>query len=801
MKKYGVLLALMLITGTFGGITGTLASETGSPLFEGYLIKGEAVLIGPLVVTIADTQKDYGNGEYYAMLIIMKDGKILNAEEKTIQAPDPQKLRALLMDPRFLMALADTEGYNVSQCNAYANDTSAFNACLIANAYGFYQWLNTAPPMELADAVVKTIQTHPELGISEEDIMMEITYPEVTPVAENETIELDVDGEKVYTTVNEVYPNGVRISVSGPPDWRAATLPGLIVSSVEMPQTVQPGETVTVKVHLKNEGAMKVRYVNVFVTPTPLSLNESSSIASALSMALSQSGVAQSVFYPEGSAVQYIEYLEGKENATLTFKIKINPTADVGTYPLYVGVVYTTGLGANMRMLQSYNFVALTVKKSRQGFVEITKVETSPEEISPGDTFRVRFTLVNEGAEPVKAVSLRINSYKVPVQGEVQNVDLSGLSQLPVQGSEALSQNLQDYLNQLMHYLAKQNIEAFLPVGEDNVKYEAELLPSENVTLEFTVKANGKLSNGIYPLRIELKYTSEPDEKEITDERLVGIEVTGKAVLILSKASTSPSKVLPGTDNVEVDFQIDNVGSGAARTVIVRPLLGWPFSFSESSDQMIGLGSLRKGDSAQGSFRVDVAENASSGTYEIPLLVTYTNDLGVEKNTTLKVPVIIGAKPNIEVTGVRFEPEPVQGAEVRVYVTLKNTGGEKATSVLIEGVIRADQPFTLDKRTDYVGDLAPGESGEGVIILEVDKNAIPKDYSVGLRIRAVGDPNQGDDNVYVFEKTIQVSVKENTRTKGNLKNLALGIGALVVVVVLYTYLKGRGERERFKRSE
>ncbi|NJE04243.1 COG1361 S-layer family protein [Thermococcus sp. MV11] len=791
MKCSGFLITALLIFGTFGGIVS--ASETVSPLFEGYLSKGEAVLVGPLLITLADTVKDYGNGEYYAMLVIMKDGKILNAEYKTMLVPDPRKIQFLLLDPTFLLALAETQGYDLTECAEYVNNTPAFDACLLANAYGFYQWLNTAPPREIGEAVVRTIQTHPELGLSEEDVLMEVTYPDVTPVREGETVELDVDGEKAYVTVNEIYPNGVRVSVSGPPEWRTSTLPGLVVTSVEVPQTVQPGETVTVKVHLRNEGAMKVRYLNVFVTPTPMSFNDSSSIASAVSMALSQSGLSQSVFYPEGSAVQYIEYLEGKDNATLTFRIKINPNADTGTYPLYVGVAYFTGLGANMKMLQTYNFVALTVKKSREGFVEITRVETEPGEISPGDRFKVRFTLVNEGAEPVKALSLRINSYQVPVQGEVSNVDLSALSQLPVQGSEQLSQNLQDYLNGLMHQLAKQSIEAFLPVGEDNVKYAAELMPGQNVTLEFTVKANEKLANGIYPLRIELKYLSEPDGKEITDERLVGIEITGKAELMLSKASTSPSRVLPGTDNVEVSFQVDNVGTGTARTVVVKPLPEWPFSLSDSSEQMIGIGSLGKGDSAQGSFRVNVAENASAGTYEIPLLVTYTNELGVKKNVTLTVPVIVGARPRIEVEKVTVEPEPLQGETVNVYITLKNTGGEKATSVMVEGVVKADQPFTLDKRTDYVGDLGPGERGQGVIVLKIDRSAIPKEYSIGLRIRAVGDPSQGDDNVYVFEETVRITVGENTKTESNLRNLAIAIGALVVVVVLYTYLRGRGK--------
>ncbi|ACJ17117.1 hypothetical protein TON_1627 [Thermococcus onnurineus NA1] len=788
MKKIKVvLLGLMLITGLLGS---AVSASTGSPLFEGYLSRGEAILVGPLIISLTDTQKDYGNGEYYAFLVIMKDGKILNAEYKTIYVPDPEKIQRLLLDPEFLLALAETQGYDVSSCSQYVNDTTAFNACLMANAFGFYQWLNTASPKEIANAVVKTIEEHPELGINKEDILMPITYPDITPVREGETVEVDVDDQTVYVTVLEVYPNGIKISISGPPEWRASTAPGVVISSVEIPETVQPGDTVTIKVHLRNEGALKVRYLNVFVSPAPVSFNDSSSIASAVSMALSQSGLSQSVFYPEGSAIQYVEYLDGKENTTLTFRIKINPNADVGTYPLYVGVVYFTGLGANMKMIQGYNFVALTVKKSREGFVEITKVETIPGEISPGDTFTVRFTVENTGAEPIKALSLKITSYQVPVQGEIKNVDLSALSQLPIQGSEALSENLQTALNQIMRELAKQNIDAFLPIGEDNVKYVAELQPGQSTTLEFKIKANDRLENGIYPLRIELKYLSEPDEKEITDERLVGIDVTGRAELILSKVSTSPSKILPGTDNVEVDIQIDNVGTGTARTVIIKPHPTWPFELSETSQQVIGLGSLNKGDSAQTSFRVNVAENASSGTYEIPLLIMYTNSLGVQKNVTLKVPIIIGAKPNIEVVDIRFEPDPLQGESVKVYITLKNTGGEKATSVLIEGVVKADQPFSLDKRTDYVGDLAPGATGEGVIILRIDRDAIPKDYRIQLRIRAVGDPNQGDDNVYVFERTVDVTVKENTKTSTNLRNLAVIVGVLVVIVVIYIH-RGR----------
>lgn len=785
MKKTALVVILMLIL----PLGGELVSATYEALlFDGYMDKEESILVGPLVITLIDTTVNYTTGDEYALFIITKDGQLIGGEYVTIYVPNPDKIKRLMANPEFLAAMAETQGYSLEECMKYANNVTKFNTCMLTNAYGFYQWINHAPPEEIGAAVMETIEEHPELGITKEDITEPITYPETMSIKEGDTVEFMVDNRTVMLSVPEIHPNVARVIVNGPPQWEAATAPGNIVSTVRITEYVYPGDTATVEVTLKNEGATKARYVNVFVSPEPIAFNSTASLASGLSAVLSQE-----VFYPKWSSVQYVEYIEPKKSTTLTFKIKINPNADVGIYPVYVGIVYFTGVGENMRMVQSYNVVALRIYQKRSAFVEITNVETEPMEISPGDTFTVRFTLENPGAEPVKAIRLKISSYKVPVQGEIENVDLSALSQLPVQGSEQLSGNLQDALNQIMERLASQNIEAFLPVGEDNVKYVAELQPGSRTTLEFRIKANDRLENGIYPLRIELKYVTEPNDKEITNERLVGIEITGKAKLILSKASTSPSKVLPGADNVEVSFKIDNVGTGTARTVIVRPLPEWPFTLSESGDQMLGLGSLGKGDSAQGSFRVNVADNASSGTYEIPLLVTYTNDLGMEKNLTLTVPVIIGAKPNIEVVDVRFDPEPLQGETVNVYVKLKNTGGEKATSVLIEGVVKADQPFSLDKRTDYIGDLAPGAVGEGVIVLKVDQNAIPKDYSIGLRIRAVGDPNQGDDNVYVFERTAVITVKENTKTEGNLRKLAIAIGILVVVVVVYTYMRGRKE--------
>ncbi len=915
MKKSGMLLGVMVIMATFN-----IALAQDTVLFEGYLNKGDAILVGPLIITLNDVQKDYLTNQYKAMFIIMKDGKIINANYTVLYIPNPSRMQELLADPEFLAAMAETLGYNPNDPLSYAQ---------------FLAWLATASPEEIADAVFKTINEHPELGINKEDLLMPIRIPQFTYIGENETIELNVDGQKVTVTALDTYPNGARVSISGPYEWKASMIPALITTSIEAPKSVNPGQEFTVKVHLKNEGALKAKYITVMVSPVMLNTgssenqNSQSSMGQALAQALSQSGVVQSALMPVNTSIKYIEYLDGKESETLEFKFKANENAQPGVYPLYVTVIYFFGVGQDVQQMQSFNFVGITVARDsdasfviesiekpkivhpgedfevkiklrnmggdtakdflatiepklnieeqkiqnaqlsgdlpmetktpilvanktdqyyraivrpndeveltfrlhvsedaetgsypltlkltyysgdskdsksqsfefsvqvlrkREAFIEIESIDMEPKKIEPGDEFTLTIKLRNVGEENARAFALKIIPTQVPVQGEIKKVDLSSLQNLPIQGSQAISENLQEALNQILKELAKRNVDAFLPVGEDNVKYVPEIAPNQEATLRFHLKANNKLENGIYPLRIGIEYLSSPDDSKISDERLIGINVLGKEQLIISKVSTSPSRVYPGTHNIEVSLSVENIGSGTARYVLLIPKPQSPFELSDTSEQIINLGTLRQGDSANAVFRINVNEDAKGGSYELPVEIQYKDSLGNSQKIMLNVPIIIHEKPKLVVENVRFDKTPRQGKKVKVYVKVKNVGGEQAENVIIEGVVKASQPFTLTKRTDYIGTLDPGKSGEGVIELSINRDAIPKEYTIQVRIRAVGDKESGDDNVYVFEDSVKIPVQENTKQAHTLKYAGVGVGVLVVLAVLATYMKRR----------
>lgn len=894
-RKLGILVGLIVLSSMFN-----VAMAQSTLLFEGYLDEGESIFVGPLIVHLAKVQQamlDDGSLGYKAMIVVIKDGKPINANYTSIKIPDPQKIQSLLTDPTFLNAMGETLGYNMTDPLQYTQ---------------FLIWLGSASKEEIGEAVFKTIREHPELGISPDDILTTMSFPNFQPIGENETITLDVEGERVTITALQVYPNGAKLSISGPPEWKASTLPAYITSWVEAPKSVNPGEEVTIKVHLKNEGALEARYVTVILSPMMLNMNSNGS-SDALAQTLSQSGLVQSVLLPVEGATRYVEYIEGKEEKVLEFHFKVNENADPGVYPLYINVIYSIGMGQSMEMVQGFNYFGITVAREsdatfelvgvekpekvypgqdfevkvklknmgmeaaknllvklaqstidgagipespilidnssdqqytslvgtnreieytfrlhvkedaktgsyplnlklsyysgdakdektqefrfsvqvlrkNQAYIEIESADT-PKEIEPGDEFTLKIRLKNVGDETARAFSMKIVPGEVQVQGEVTKVDLSAIQNLPIQGSQSISENLQSALNDIMKELAKQSIDAFLPVGEDNARYVAELAPNEETTIEFHLKANEKLENGIYPLKIDINYLSTPDDEKVSDERLIGISVLGREHLIISKVSTSPGRVLAGTNNVEVSLEVENIGSGSARYVILKPLPEKPFELSETSEQLINLGSLRGGDSAKAVFRVNVKDDAKGGGYEIPVKITYRDGNGEEKELTVNVPIIVNEKPKVEVESVRFDKTPAQGEDIKIYVKLKNAGGEQAENVIIEGVVKADQPFTLSKRTDYVGDLNPGEDGEGVLELSINRDAIPKDYTIQVRIRAVGDKESGDDNVYVFEDSIKVPVKENLKTKSNLGKAGILIGILAVLAVIITYMR------------
>jgi len=127
---------------------------------------------------------------------------------------------------------------------------------------------------------------------------------------------------------------------------------------------------------------------------------------------------------------------------------------------------------------------------------------------------------------------------------------------------------------------------------------------------------------------------------------------------------------------------------------------------------------------------------------------------------------------------------PKPGQRASLYVEVKNTGYEKAESVDLRVIRESGQPFDFETRSDFIGTLKPGESATAVLEFDVEQNAVPKEYLLKLLVRATGDSEISDTNVYTQELkasvTVERAAKAESESAKNVLPLLAGAFALVV---------------------
>ena len=133
------------------------------------------------------------------------------------------------------------------------------------------------------------------------------------------------------------------------------------------------------------------------------------------------------------------------------------------------------------------------------------------------------------------------------------------------------------------------------------------------------------------------------------------------------------------------------------------------------------------------------------------------------------------------------------GSKITLEIMLKNVGTEDAEAVDARIIKQSSQPFTFDLRSNYVGELEAGETGKAVFGINIDKEAEQKEHNLKLLIRAKGDSDKGDNNIYTFNRRaiIDVNGKKVNPVVGmvigvqsNGANRAIGIGVILAIVVL-----------------
>ncbi|MBS7626067.1 hypothetical protein KEJ51_03365, partial [Candidatus Bathyarchaeota archaeon] len=203
---------------------------------------------------------------------------------------------------------------------------------------------------------------------------------------------------------------------------------------------------------------------------------------------------------------------------------------------------------------------------------------------------------------------------------------------------------------------------------------------------------------------------------------------------------TMPTKIYPGSRQVQMRVGIVNSGQGAARDLQLRMDLKPPFKASSSGSDRYFLGNLPAGQSSSVNFIVDVDEDAKFGKYFVDMLM----EGGGTSVSIGAVPIDVNEKVRFEVLSVT--PTSFQAGDTGkvIRVELKNSGSVKAESVRVQ--LRVGN-FFAGTLTDFLGTMLSGEVKVAFFTVDVDSKAKPGNYSFDLKIDWTQDSNALDDNL------------------------------------------------------
>ncbi len=310
-----------------------------------------------------------------------------------------------------------------------------------------------------------------------------------------------------------------------------------------------------------------------------------------------------------------------------------------------------------------------------------------------------------------------------------------------------------------------------------NTFYFNQIENLEKKEFELTLYAKNNIESGIYNFPVNIKYN---DGREIKTQDLeAGVLIGGDIDLKISSIQTSPKEIRSGDNYVMINFNLLNLGEEKAKSISAN-LNSKIFKSSYSNNNNVYIANIDASSFSELKFYLDIPNNISSGVYNLDLDLNYQNTLGEEFNKTLKVPIYIKGKANLEIKSV--EAIGKIGETIKVKVEIENTGDQNAEEVDIRLISDSSLPFLIEERSVYLGNIKKNSSYIAIFNIKVLSSAEIKDYNIRAFIRSRGDSETGDNNIYTYNRDIEINIIGKSINKLSLFGIIIALLVLIGII-------------------
>jgi len=431
---------------------------------------------------------------------------------------------------------------------------------------------------------------------------------------------------------------------------------------------------------------------------------------------------------------------EGVYPGFFTYTFHIPSTTPEGTYQLNVIATYETTTSPPQTMLEiGTSIMPITIYVYNKPNITIN---AEPASIVPGTTVPVSLIVANSGEGTARNIKIQLlNSTGFTVEG-TSIINLGNLQ-------------------------AGQQAEA-----------QANYYVSRNIT------------NGAHTLDFLTIYTSDTNTTYTQTVKATISTSATQPIIAMSIADTEPSTLYLGY-NQTVELLIQNIGSGTAKNVSVEISAGKGLQLMSSATSYF-FGAIAPGQSEQIPVLVYANSSTSTQTGTITANITYYSANYASKYAATKqVALTIAPSAQFQITGESSQATP-GATDVPFTVTIKNTGNEEATGVVLS--LESIYPITPVTSTYYIASIAPGSSANATFMINVDTQAVPGSYPITI-YEQWKQPNGAANQQY--SGTTQYFA-EVLSYSGNASETA-GIVVVVVVIIalaLAYYAKSKSRKKR-----
>ena len=257
------------------------------------------------------------------------------------------------------------------------------------------------------------------------------------------------------------------------------------------------------------------------------------------------------------------------------------------------------------------------------------------------------------------------------------------------------------------------------------------------------------------------------------------------SALIIDSVTIS-DEIIPGKTS-RISIGLDNNGDEDIEDVsVVLDLTNVPFAPFDSSSEF-SINKIREDKTKFAEFEIIALNNAKSGIYKIPLIITYVED-DEKKTKNSLISIVVNSKPIIDVNV--DDNLLLKGKNNDILVKVTNKGLSDAKFVEIE--VGSSTYFDLlSSERQYIGDIDSDDFDSIKLKVFFNEN-VPNKFNLPITIIYKDDLNieYSEDfninlNVYTEKRAIEFGLMDRNRTPSYI----FGITLIVVLYFIYGRLK------------